>query len=102
MKEIITLDRADQPYGYPQLDEYGNLKATGSLYGTSSYALTASFALNGGGSGNGITASFQMFMNPQTITENIDIPAEYNAFVLGPVGISSSINVGSGSYLAIL
>jgi hypothetical protein len=31
MKTIITLDRANQPYGYPQLDGSGNLNVTGSL-----------------------------------------------------------------------
>jgi len=41
MKTIITLDRANQPYGYPQLDGSGSLRATGSLFGTASYASTA-------------------------------------------------------------
>jgi len=31
MKEIITLDKANQPYGYPQLDGSGNLIITGSV-----------------------------------------------------------------------
>ena len=31
MKEIITLDKANQPYGFPQLDESGNLIITGSV-----------------------------------------------------------------------
>jgi hypothetical protein len=31
MKTIITLDRANQPYGYPQLDGSGNITTTGSL-----------------------------------------------------------------------
>ena len=44
MKTIITLDRANQPYGYPQLDSSASLHATGSLYGTASFALSASWA----------------------------------------------------------
>ena len=44
MKTIVTLDKADKPYGFPQLDGTGNLQATGSLYGTSSWALSASWA----------------------------------------------------------
>ena len=44
MKTIITLDKANQPYGFPQLDGGGSLHATGSLYGTSSFALSASWA----------------------------------------------------------
>ena len=31
MKEIITLDKANQPYGFPQLDGSGNLIITGSV-----------------------------------------------------------------------
>lgn len=38
MKTIVTLDLADQAYGFPQLDGSGNLQATGSLHGTASYA----------------------------------------------------------------
>jgi hypothetical protein len=44
MKTIITLDRANQPYGYPQLDSSASLHATGSLYGTASFAVSASWA----------------------------------------------------------
>jgi hypothetical protein len=40
MKTIVTLDLADQAYGFPQLDGSGNLQATGSLHGTASYAET--------------------------------------------------------------
>jgi len=54
MKTIVTLDRANKPYGYPQLDGSGSLHVTGSLYGTASYALnggsnidTGSFATTG-------------------------------------------------------
>jgi len=51
MKTIITLDRANQPYGYPQLDGSGNLNVTGSfsgsftgtIIGTASLASTASY-----------------------------------------------------------
>lgn len=60
MKTIITLDKANQPYGYPQLDGSGSLQATGSLFGTASYALTASYAMNGGG-GTPVVPCFEDF-----------------------------------------
>ena len=41
-------------------------------------------------------------MTPQTITENIDIPSDYNAFLVGPVGLAGTVAVGSGSNLSIL
>jgi hypothetical protein len=44
----------------------------------------------------------QMFMNPQTITENITIPPNYNAFLAGPVGFLGDITIESGSNLSIL
>ena len=44
MKTIVTLDKANQPYGFPQLNESGSLQATGSLHGTSSWAVSASWA----------------------------------------------------------
>jgi hypothetical protein len=44
----------------------------------------------------------QMFMHPQTITNNIDIPSQYNAFLVGPVGFTGTVAVGSGSNLSIL
>ena len=54
MKTIITLDKANQPYGFAQLDANGNL--SGSV--TALYALTASYALNGGNGGTIDTGSF--------------------------------------------
>jgi hypothetical protein len=51
--------------------------------------------------GNGGFTS-QMFMHPQTITDNITIPSNYNAFLIGPVGFDGTIIVGSGSNLSIL
>ena len=44
MKTIITLDKADQPYGFPQLDGNSELHITGSLSGTASFAVSSSFA----------------------------------------------------------
>jgi hypothetical protein len=41
-------------------------------------------------------------MNPQTLGDNVVIPSGYNALVLGPVDMSASIQVGSGSNLTIL
>ena len=34
MKTIITLDKADQPYGFPQLDANSKLNASGSFSGS--------------------------------------------------------------------
>ena len=67
MKTIITLDKADQPYGFPQLDGSGSLHATGSLYGTSSYALNSE-TLNGTGSGVFATTGSNTFYGLQTIS----------------------------------
>ena len=33
MKTIITLDKANQPYGFPQLNADGNLNTSGSFSG---------------------------------------------------------------------
>ena len=49
MKTIITLDKADQPYGFPQLDGNSELHITGSLSGTASSAINA-VTLDGTGS----------------------------------------------------
>ena len=64
MKTIITQDRADSPYGYPQANEQGYLtssKVSGPFGNNSvvsaSYALTASYALNAGGGGTTIDSS---------------------------------------------
>ena len=46
--------------------------------------------------------SSQMFMHPQTITNNIDIPAQHNAFLISPVGFSGTVSVGQDSNLTIL
>lgn len=80
MKTIVTLDQADQPYGFPQLDGSGSMTANV----------------------DSVMVNAQMFMNPQTIVSNINIPSQHNAFLAGPVGFSASVTVGSGSYLAIL
>ena len=63
MKTIVTLDRANKPYGYPQLDGSGSLHVTGSLYGTASYAL------NGGNidTGSFATTGSNLFTDNQTI-----------------------------------
>lgn len=80
MKTIITLDKADQAYGFPQLDGNGNIKTDVKS----------------------VKVSAQMFMNPQIITEAINIPAEHNAFLSGPVGLEGLVTVASGSNLTII
>ena len=70
MKTIITLDKANQPYGYPQLDGSGNLP---SPYGRPYKVYTALLTQNGGsnpqsiGSGpmqHGVTYYFTEFGLP--------------------------------------
>lgn len=55
MKTIVTLDKANQPYGFSQLDGSGSLHATGSLFGTSSWA---SNAISSSYTINALTASY--------------------------------------------
>ena len=61
---------------------------------SASYALTASYVMGGVGS--------EILMHPQTITNNITIPANYNALLISPVGFSGTVSVGQGSNLTIL
>ena len=90
MKTIVTVDKADQPYGFPQASEQGYLtssKVSGPFGNNSvvsaSYALTASFALNGGGGGTIDTSS-------------LVTTASFNAF-------TASYNTGSfsGSFIGV-
>jgi hypothetical protein len=62
---------------------------------TGSVTMSGSLAVSG-------PSSATLFMNPQTLGDNVVIPSGYNALVLGPVDMSSSIEVGSGSNLIIL
>jgi hypothetical protein len=67
----------------------------------SPFPFTGSAIISGSLEVTGTLAS-NVFMNPQTITNNIVVPAGYNALVLGPVDMSASIQIGSGSNLTIL
>ena len=62
MKTIVTLDLADQPYGFPQLDGSGSLQATGSLYGTASWAINVSGSIS-----NAITAETASFVTSSNV-----------------------------------
>jgi hypothetical protein len=62
---------------------------------TGSVTTSGSLAVSG-------PSSATLFMNPQTLGDNVVIPSGYNALVLGPVDMSASIQVGSGSNLTIL
>jgi len=86
--------------------------------GTAVASLGGASSGSGGGGGAGfpysgsaeITGSLavtdkitsQIFINPQDITYNIDIPDYHNALIIGPVNVSSSITIGSGSNLLML
>jgi len=96
----------------------GSLEGTASFASnanTSSYALTASYALNSESgfpyTGSAIisgslevigTLASNVFMNPQSIVNDLIIPSGYNALMLGPVDMYSTVQVGSGSNLTIL
>ena len=42
-----------------------------------------------------------IFLNPQTITDDIIIPDGYNGIILGPVDLQGNVTVGSGSNLIV-
>ena len=98
MKTIITLDKADQPYGFPQLDGNSELHITGSLNGTASYAinsLTASY-LSGYVSPFPYTGSAQI-TGSLGVTGSLVVTDSINGLNIG-VGrnsISSNIAIGS-------
>ena len=46
--------------------------------------------------------SSQLFLNPQTITENLEVPTGFNGMLVGPISISGEISVASGSVLTIV
>lgn len=71
----------------------GSLQINGNI--TGSVVVSGSIATNN-------SIGTQMFMHPQTITSNIDIPANHNAFLFTPVGINSTVSVGQDSNLTIL
>ena len=97
---------------------------TGSLEGTASFAVTASYAYSASyeivkevSSSFADTASYVNTLNQDVIisgsstsqillfsqtTPGITIPNYYNAVLAGPIGITGSMVVGSGSYLIIL
>jgi len=89
MKTIITLDKANQPFGFPQLNGSGSLHATGSLFGNASNGFPYSGSAN-------ITGSL-------TITDSL-VMAPSSSFVL-PLTASASPATGSaywsGSFLFV-
>lgn len=115
MKRIVTFDRANQPYGFAQLDDNANIP--GNV--TASYALTASYVLNGGGGGTTDTGSLLVtasvssntitFTKGDTTTFNITvdtgsaIPIDTNSFAttgsntfIGNQTISGTPSSGNG------
>jgi len=74
---------------------------TGSLATTGSNTFVGNQTISGSVDINK-SISTQMFMHPQTITEDITIPDNYNAFLVGPVGFTGTVTVGTGSNLSIL
>lgn len=89
----------------------GSGSASGLYLKNNGVSISGSLQINGNITGSVIVSgsidtnnslSTQMFMHPQTITNNIDIPTQYNAFLVGPVGFAGTVAVGSGSNLSIL
>ena len=76
MKTIITLDRANQPYGYPQLNDERGIEVA--------------------------SVNTEVIMSPKVSTSDITIPADYNAIMLGPVAVSGTIDVGVSSSLVVV
>jgi len=111
MKTIITLDRANKPYGYPQLDSQGRLNATGSLFGTasfatsasytvtSSYSITSSYSLIASQSNSSITASYYAETDPIFVAKSASLATTgSNAFYGTQTVESGSLNISSGSF----
>ena len=84
MKTIITLDNADQPFGYPQLDLNGHLNVTGSFFGTASWAESASFVES---ASYAATASYVSSITPP-------FPFTGSAIITGSLGITGSLANG--------
>jgi len=76
MKTIITLDRADQPYGFPQLNAEQGIQVS--------------------------SVNTEVIMSPQTLSSDITIPSFYNAIMLGPVAVSGTIDVEVSSSLVVV
>lgn len=90
MKRIVTFDKANQPYGFPQLDASGSIPSNI----TASFALTASYAMNGGGGGSVDTGSFattgsNIFVGNQIVSGTLTMPGynEGNETILTPEGL---------------
>jgi hypothetical protein len=96
-----------------------NVPLTASFAVSASQAITASYVLGGifpytgsaaisgslevtGSISNTTTLTTSTFINPQTISVDINIPPDSNALIIGPVGIQEELSIGSGSNLIIL
>ena len=84
MKTIITLDKANQPYGFPQLDGSGNLSIAGTLEGTASWAIQAYVAntalLSADTVGKGGAGAIQYTPYNQSYTQGTDGMYWYQGF----------------------
>lgn len=98
MKQIITLNDANQPYGFPQLDASGSLHVTGSF--------TGSFVGDGSGLTNLpipiintsslATTGSNAFLGDQSITGSLETAGSQvyhktNAFIVENVDINGSL-----------
>ena len=87
MKTIVTLDLADQPYGFPQLDGSGSLQATGSLYGTASWAINVSGSIS-----NAITAETASYVT----SSNVWGPYGADSIVTSSYALTASYALNGG------
>ena len=57
---------------------------------------------SGGGGGGGGASSAGILMHRQTLTTEIDVPDNYNALLISPVSLGTTVSVGSGAELNII
>ena len=87
MKTIVTLDLADQPYGFPQLDGSGSLQATGSLYGTASWATNFSGSIT-----NAVIADTASYV----VSSNVWGPYGADSIVTSSYALTASYALNGG------
>jgi hypothetical protein len=99
MKTILTLDKANKPYGFLQLDGYGNSTASfASSSISSSYASTSSFALNNQWTSNGgnIYYNGNVGINNNSPQNALDIIGDINIAKSGSQGLFGKVyNTGT-------
>jgi len=97
MKTIITLDRANQPYGYPQLNASGNFDNI-IVSGLTANTLSATTYLNLPVTTDTFVTGFTLSSNTITLRQNIT--GQYSAFTISLSAYTGSSST-SGAYLPL-